>query len=1476
MALFTSERIESSVSPLPTSMDPNGFHMQSAPSQQAHLQRAAPTQLDDQLQAKVFDEIRKRPVVNGGWQQAVDPRERVALVMQLLNSLRQMNPDLSACLRIALVYETQSLMQSSSREVWHNAIRHKLNQMAQARQQQQQQSNMSLSMPQQTQQMPPQMMQQPQAPQSFGMNMDPMAFQQQQQQQQQVQPQHMPQQQQMSSFPSQQSQLQPQQHMLSQASQISGEKSMPAAVVAQSIKVQVASIAAHLTLSDQQQIMHDAFQLFQSTTKEQHAVTRQGILSKMRPEQREAFQRSGQDPLFRHLAGVAVRHFEMQRGPAGLQTPQQQQQQMQQQNLGKALPPTSMQRQTSQATAAQTINNGQAVDFSSLLGQQADALKMQESGQLVVPASNNNNSMQNNVANNQLPTNGNMTPAQMQQIMAQRQMQQRAQQMNAQGQPTSQPQMRVPSQMNNQNMSQIGMQNNMTPQQQAQLRAQASNMVQGQPATQSSPAMSMLTRPMAPPAQRQQSQQAPQGQGTPQMSAQAMVPQPSNGQAQNMFSQQSQQTTPAKTPQYMQPQMQQGQVPTNMLGGQMMPQQTMSVQPSNTNALQAPPGMTPEQSRMFLQVRFREFDVSQLPPVALRELGPIPQGIQTWAQLKAHYEQIGARDQLERVKQIQFVNFRNQHAANNNTMQRGAAAQNMPQVNNALQMQSNPQGMNAQQMTFQNKGAQAAVLGMSSAISNLPMLEPTAQELQLLRAQHAQQNLSPEEIRNMAIVNKISQVKANPQLWQQAQQQMAMMNQANSDSRMQNAQPQPQMPQAMAQNQAQLSNMSQMNMMPNQNVNGMQAQRPHQQQASQSQATGTQPPTQIDAVRSTGPGQVNGMQPNGSVQVTDQIKTRISQLVVESETAIRKGPAEAISDPSDLQLRVTKLQQLLPLIGQLERMAPFIMQALGENALRQVLERRAMILQQMSKDGNVNGYISLSHAAIDDHGNQLKRFVKAVTMKYTERVGMLNQQVQPQAQQEQPTTQATSAQQATAAATATAGAAAKKSQTSPQKPTKATKTPAAVKKASVAKAAVAPTNEQSVVGMGTSPHGVPVYDGGKSGSIADKLHIPAKKKQKTAAGAMNKTGGTPVVTPAAQVVTPAAMAASPDPSAKTDSVQKRPQTIATESAKEVDRRFKCRDEACSQSLTGYETEAELKRHCDTAHQPVSDPLQYLLTSAAAYYRIDKRGVALPGTSGPGLILPGRPDVAKAGAIAVKRDASVLDKTKAVATPASTSAQTLAATKTNVKSDQKPGQESDKKPDGTVVETQTLAEAIAARSGLEPETDDGKAADNKDSTDDTMASLFGDFEGSLFNDTDLDINNMPAGLDLTKGMSSPQLLTPTPSEELYLEETEGAGDADAEPELHPNDAYQKAFGWVPGGPNDLELKSRKRLGLTPDTSKQASPVEGDEYRPELTWDNLFGALQGNNAQKEDWSNPDTSIFDLDWVDETLTNDAMMTT
>lgn len=205
------------------------------------------------------------------------------------------------------------------------------------------------------------------------------------------------------------------------------------------------------------------------------------------------------------------------------------------------------------------------------------------------------------------------------------------------------------------------------------------------------------------------------------------------------------------------------------------------------------------------------------------------------------------------------------------------------------------------------------------------------------------------------------------------------------------------------------------------------------------------------------------------------------------------------------------------------------------------------------------------------------------------------------------------------------------------------------KASSSSKPPPAPTDNKSFdwgVGV-SSPHGIPKYESGVGQLTPDKLKFPSNKRRRT--GQPESAEGTP----AGQTGTPSG--ASPGVGAiKNNSPEqlRKAQTQARVEAEERDKkRWKCtKDAACEASITGFETEDELKRHFESIHEEIENPLQFLLDSAAETLGVDLDGKPLPGKTTDKTKLGARLMPPKVGAM--KRESSLTPAVKQEArTPA---------------------------------------------------------------------------------------------------------------------------------------------------------------------------------------------------------------------------------
>lgn len=519
-----------------------------------------------------------------------------------------------------------------------------------------------------------------------------------------------------------------------------------------------------LTAEEHNQVRALAEGLLKNMPQEQAQNMRQKLFSAMQPQQRDNVIKSGQDPLARHLYQQALNKMVKQKTMQHGQVPGAQ---MNQAGMMSAQAPNAnMQRPPSQAAMpAGNMMPGQDIDFSSFAGQQADAMKMQGAGELVVPASNNVNLDQ---------AMGNMGPMNMGQgQMPQQAMNNPAYAAMLRQQQIAREQMMVRTQAMQQAQQARNAANAAQAAQAQMLRGQPGGLNANQ-AAQQSPAMSMLNRPMVPPGQQGSAtpQQRPQqpNQMNPQMMAQAPQAGMNPGQGgmfpmqnpnlqnlppqfrqrmanmsddqvrqflQNLQRQQSQKMQPSGPPQGFPegvsgPDAMNGMqgFPTGMPGGP----QPNSGQPLNPNAQL-------HQKLALQQQRLREMDAKPFPPKMVQELQcQIPQHITTWGQLKEFIGQNQANLQsglLEKTRRLQQAIFRG------NLGPPGQNANGQPVAPAQTMGPSVPQ-----QASMAGGQAPPAPMGQRQAVppnQNRPQInfEPTPQEIQVFRQKMVAQGQNP-------------------------------------------------------------------------------------------------------------------------------------------------------------------------------------------------------------------------------------------------------------------------------------------------------------------------------------------------------------------------------------------------------------------------------------------------------------------------------------------------------------------------------------------------------------------------------------------------------------------------------------------------------------------------------------------------------------------------------------------------------------
>lgn len=580
------------------------------------------------------------------------------------------------------------------------------------------------------------------------------------------------------------------------------------------------------TPEEQKQITNLARSMITSVPEDQRNLMRQRLLAQIPPQQREHYQRQGVDPLAKHFQQLAMKKFNASRRPQ---------------------------------------QGGGPIDFSSFAGQQADAMKMADQGQLVVPASNNNMGMDPAAANMANMGQMNMPPAmqnnqqQIQNMMAQRQQQTQTQMRNTQMQQQAQAQAQARSAAQQQAQQQM-------------LRGQPGGLNTTQP-PQQSPAMSMLNRPMVPPGQPSQTPPQTRPQPTPQPNQQM------NPQMMAQFSQQiannpglfptpkpdlqippgvqlppqlraklegmppdqqhqilqrirdSQKTPQSNQAQQAQQMMMNGLNPGAPMGQQlpngamgMPPQVPLNPQQQMAMGMPGGPSHQQMQQRLLLQ-RQREMDARPFPPRILNEICSAPPNVKTWGQLKEFVQQNQQNlppDMMDKVRRFQslIIQKQQQHAAMANA--NGTPGSQMPGQLPQGAIPNHPTMAGSQappaQMVPQSSqmGPGPGMPNMNANpqnlanMGNMPMPPVTEQELQAFKARiPAAQGWSHEQLRKNFMQWKYQQMqKQNPAMMNAMRQ--AQLQQQSGTPGMPPQNPMaPQVPQMGAQSAAMVPQLSQ-------------------------------------------------------------------------------------------------------------------------------------------------------------------------------------------------------------------------------------------------------------------------------------------------------------------------------------------------------------------------------------------------------------------------------------------------------------------------------------------------------------------------------------------------------------------------------------------------------------------------------------------------------------------------------------------
>ncbi|KIW01161.1 uncharacterized protein PV09_07447 [Verruconis gallopava] len=443
-----------------------------------------------------------------GWQSSLQPNERVNLVQQLSTSLVLAQPTMGHdnALKTALSIEAARFTQSGSKDQYLANMRHQLQMLQQKRMQQSQNPGMGqMSNPQVNMQA---MMAQPM--QLNLSNQGNHQFNPQLSRQMQVSP-------------------MPMNGQASQGMQMGAVPNQNQAMQNPQQQQQPGGNAVTPSMIEQHRINKMAQQLLQKATEEdKHRIMNQ--FSAQTPQQQAQFRQRFGDPIGEHYRRMAMQLIKQ----AANKMPNQTGQNGMPNNMMGQQAPMMPQPQMQPQMQMTTNQPDGSMDFSQFMTQmQQDAIRSQDSGQLVVPASNNASMMGQNLNGMPMGLNGQMgTPAMNNVNQMQNMMQQQRQQPAMTPQQQQQAAARLQAQMRNQAQNgQASQQNQMSPQ--GKMNNQSPMPQQRQPGMQPG---HQQQQPGATPQQQQrptpaQTPQMPQQQGlNPQMLQEMMQQAALNGQ----------------------------------------------------------------------------------------------------------------------------------------------------------------------------------------------------------------------------------------------------------------------------------------------------------------------------------------------------------------------------------------------------------------------------------------------------------------------------------------------------------------------------------------------------------------------------------------------------------------------------------------------------------------------------------------------------------------------------------------------------------------------------------------------------------------------------------------------------------------------------------------------------------------------------------------------------------------------------------
>ena len=1120
-----------------------------------------------QIQKYIFTTLQGQGPFSG-WQATVNVNERAAQVKLLVDSLRLVRPpvELPRALEVALQFERKCFSQSTGKEEYFRECSEKLGKIRDQRAQQMSQAvnnmqgmqGMQMSNPNTQMQISQNMMGQ----QNMQMNMPPNM-------QQMQQPQMMAQ--------------RNMQTMQNQPQMIQNQPSFQGQQTPQQHPQQKPNQAEGLSAEDNKAINLRAADLAKSTPKDK---MRQ-IVDGMAPQLRHNLQQRGVDPIIYYFRMMATKEFRRQKAMEG----------------GGAAQMQGNQMTNQQQTPSMNQATGQTPFLDRYQGLQGEGLRAQETGEMVVPASNNNSGVPDSIritqqmlANSQRMGQQNpnaMNPNYLEQqrrLQQNQKMQQAARlqaesqqnarpagsmpptsvqntpqggtplssinrpvNLNVQGvspQPGSRPASRTPV-LNQQGQPQPGQQPMNMQEAQQRERILASYPVQIQNILRQKPTSEWK-------ATLQALQQNPAMQRSASQQPQNMQRQQSAQLQQGVFLGGANIGTPMQqslSAGAMGPQGSQQPVPPNQaqMNPEMVRQRQLAMQQQQQQRMQAGQvgqgagSQQPQQLRPLNPQQMNFMDNQPVPPNvlnAVRSQVQLPPEIATWISLKQWVMSNPIPNMpIQRVMQYQAQHFaymmKNRQQAQQ--QQQGQQPQQVP----VQQQQPIPQGQ------MQNVSGQ-------QAFPNQPQLAaPNDQDIQRLRAQNPRlQNMTDDQVRQ-AIINRQRQ-QLHEAMRQQGAQRSMQLGQVPPQQQPQKQQPQP--PNAQVQQPARPPGQA-TQAKPPQTSADKGVKRPNESRKADSPAQTAKPAMPPQRVPNMTREQYDALPQAKKVQLLDQqMVQRLVAIAKQVQSTMPKLQPVKM-DPAARQKMMGKLTEegTKNMVNRFDQLLlAFYKQNKDDNEMRGLIFSKLQLFSQYEQSSISNKtWVPVQNFTITSE--RVEEILKDLRTRFSTMTAGIAQQQQQQRQQ-QP------------ALLTPENLSRLQEQEDRKKSIKGGKD-----------VPPAPTTTQPPLQIGDDRgHGAPKYAG--TGLKQEDLKLDPKRRKK------NPPGGH---TPASLSATP------PAPSPQVTKSQPPSQSQV----------FRCPDPNCERNKQGFFSQAEVIEHTKDVHQidtePVTDPLAFLDASLRDAFNLDE-------------------------------------------------------------------------------------------------------------------------------------------------------------------------------------------------------------------------------------------------------------------------------